>query len=266
MSTECANLNKTYSKKQTLILSFVLTLAMMIFPVVSGVIVVVGKLDGIKGYYIQGCFMALSAIVPFVYIKMAKMSFKQVGFRRVNPESFQNVLFFIPLILAKIPFVLSGMESDVHRIIALIFFTLTIGFSEEIYFRGVIFTKLQAAFTIKQAVQISAIFFALAHVAQAFSGSNLLMVTLTVMNAWIFGIVAAELMVFSGSLMPIVLWHCLYDFINWTAIASGTTELVVITIQSVIIIAYAVYLWKKLPNKPETKTISSKQIKLAMED
>jgi membrane protease YdiL (CAAX protease family) len=85
------------------------------------------------------------------------------------------------------------------------------------------------------------------HASQAFSGTGLSMVTLTIINAFIFGIVASEIVMLTKSIIPVIIWHTLYDFINWISLVSGTTELILIIIQSIIMVIYASFLWTKLP-------------------
>lgn len=130
---------------------------------------------------------------------------------------------------------------------ALAFFTTAIGLSEEVYFRGIILRKPRTCFTSKQTVILSSVLFAAVHASQALSGAGFIMVALTIINALLFGIVASEIVMLTNSITPVIIWHMLYDFINWIALIQGTIEIVLITIQSVIMIMYAIYLWTKLP-------------------
>jgi hypothetical protein len=132
---------------------------------------------------------------------------------------------------------------------ALAFFAIAIGLSEELYFRGIILSKLRTCFTIKQTVILSSVFFAAVHASQAFSGAGILMVALTMINALLFGIIASEIVMLTKSIVPVIIWHTSYDFINWIALAQGTIEIVLIVIQSVIMITYAIHLWTRLPGK-----------------
>ncbi len=75
------------------------------------------------------------------------------------------------------------------------------------------------------------------------------MVALTMINALLFGIVASEIVMLTKSIVPVIIWHTSFDFINWIALAQGTIEIVLVIIQSVIMITYAIYLWTKLPGK-----------------
>lgn len=90
-----------------------------------------------------------------------------------------------------------------------------------------------------------------AFISLAFSGAGGVLVALTILNALLFGIVAAELVVLTGSILPAVAWHILYDFANWIALMEGETEFVATAVQSLIIVAYAAYLWRKLPDARE---------------
>lgn len=242
---------KKHPKAWSIILSLILTIVMIIFPVTSGVITVIRNLNTIEGYWLQGFFMTLSIIVPMIYIKGAKISLKQIGFRGIKRGSSRMVLYFLPLIIVKIPYLFYGIENDADKIIALIYFTIVIGVSEEIYFRGIILRRLLDSFTIKQSIIISALFFAMAHASQAFSGIGMIMVVLTVVNALIFGIITAELLLITESIIPLIIWHILYDFINWSSFAGGLTKVVIIAVESAIIIAYACYLWIRLPKRQE---------------
>jgi len=77
------------------------------------------------------------------------------------------------------------------------------------------------------------------------------MVALTMINALLFGIVASEIVMLTKSIVAVIIWHTSYDFINWIALAQGTTEIVLVIIQSAIMITYAIYLWTELPDKQD---------------
>mgnify|MGYP003761919391 FL=1 len=147
--------------------------------------------------------------------------------------------------------VFCGMNRDIHTIVALAFLAIAIGLSEELYFRGIILSKLRTCFTIKQTIILSSVFFAAVHASQAFSGAGVLMVALTMINALLFGIVASEIVMLTKSIVAVIIWHTSYDLINWIALAQGTTEIVLVIIQSVIMTTYAIYLWTELPDKQD---------------
>ena len=238
---------RTNTKLRTVLSSLILSIVMMIFPVVSGAIVVINGTDTLQSYCIQGVFMMLSIAVPILFVWITKIKPAQIGFTGMEKGSVKIVLYFTPIIAAKIGFLFYGINHDIHTVMSLAFFTIAIGLSEELYFRGIILRKLRACFAIKQTVILSSVFFSAVHASQAFLGTGLIMVTLTIINAFIFGIVASEIVMLTKSIIPVIIWHTLYDFINWISLVSGTTELILIIIQSMIMVIYASYLWTKLP-------------------
>ena len=237
------------TKLRSVLSSLVFSIVLMIFPVASGVIVVMNDMDAIQGYWLQGVFMMLSISVPAIFMWITNIKPVQIGFVRAQKSSAEAVLYFLPVIAAKMGFLFCGINHDIHTIVALAFFTIAIGLSEELYFRGIILSKLRTCFTIKQTVILSSVFFAAVHASQAFSGAGILMVALTMINALLFGIIASEIVMLTKSIVPVIIWHTSYDFINWIALAQGTIEIVLIVIQSVIMITYAIHLWTRLPGK-----------------
>lgn len=236
------------TKLRAMLSSLIFSIALMIFPVASGVIVVMNDMDAIQSYWLQGVFVMLSIAVPVIYMWITNMKPAQIGFARMEKGSIKTVLYLVPVIAAKTGFLFYGINHDIHTIMALAFFTIAIGFSEELYFRGIILRKLRACFTIKQTAVLSSLFFAVVHASQAFSGAGIIMVTLTIINALMFGIVASEIVILTKSIVPVIIWHALHDFINWISLVTETTEAILMIIQSVIMVIYAYYLWTKLPD------------------
>ena len=237
------------TKLRVILISLIFSIVLMIFPVASGMIVVMNDMDAIQSYWLQGVFMMLSISVPAIFMWITNMKPAQIGFIGIEKASVKTVLYFVPVIVAKIGFFFYGINHDIHTIMALAFFTIAIGLSEELYFRGIILRKLRTCFTIKQTVILSSVFFAAVHASQAFSGAGIFMVALTIINALLFGIVASEIVMLTKSIISVIIWHMLYDFINWITLIQGTIEIVLIIIQSVIMVVYAYYLWTKLPNE-----------------
>lgn len=202
------------AKLRAVLSALVFSIILMIFPVASGVIVVMNDMDAIQSYWLQGVFMMLSISVPAIFMWITKMKPAQIGFTGIEKGSVKTLLYFVPVIAAKIGFLFYGINHDIYTIMALAFFTIAIGMSEELYFRGIILRKLRTCFTIKQTVILSSAFFAAVHASQAFSGAGIFMVALTVINALLFGIVASEIVMLTNSIIAVIIWHMLYNFIN----------------------------------------------------
>ena len=157
-------------KVREVLFSFVLAIVLMIFPVASGIIVTVNNINMPQMYWVQGAFMLASISVPLCILFITNTNLNQIGFSKVKKGSIKTVLYFFPIIAAKMGYLFFGFKQSRGILIALAFFTVAIGLSEEVYFRGIILKRLMMRFSIKQAVLISSVLFAVVHTAQAFSG------------------------------------------------------------------------------------------------
>lgn len=67
----------------------------------------------------------------------------------MEPRSIWKFLFFIPIVLSELPLILVGVDfKGFIYVSALIFFTLVVGISEELYFRGIILKLLKHSFSV----------------------------------------------------------------------------------------------------------------------
>lgn len=98
---------------------------------------------------------------------------------------------------------------------------------------------LQDNFSVKQTVVISALVFGIGHSAS----KSIVQVSLQIINAIVFGILAAEIVIFTKSLFPVIIWHLLFNFVNYISVANSTSEYIAIGLQETIMIIYALYLW-----------------------
>lgn len=242
-------LNERNKKAREVLSSFLLAIVLMIFPVVSGIIVTVNNMDVPQMYWVQGAFMLASIAVPLYILLITKTRLSQIGFSKVKKGGIKAVLYFTPIIAAKMGYLFFETKHSGEMLIALVFFTVAIGLSEEIYFRGIILKRLMMRFSTKQAVLLSSVLFAAVHASQAFSGEEFVGIALTVANALIFGVVASEIVILTESLIPTIIWHALYNFINWITLVQGSQEAILIIFESVIMVLYGIYLWTKLPKK-----------------
>ena len=91
--------------------------------------------------------MLISLIIPIVYMCKFKISYKKIGLIIIENGSAKKVLFFLPLVIAEAPFLLVGFRlNSIKYIITLLFFTIAVGISEEIYFRGIILKLLEGKY------------------------------------------------------------------------------------------------------------------------
>jgi len=243
------------------LLSIVWTIVLLVFPVVSGVIVTVFRMNQIEVFLTQGYFMLLSLIIPVVYICKKKIYLKEIGLRKMEPGSIGKTLFFIPIVISELPLILVGVDFKGFTYVSvLIFFTLAVGMSEELYFRGIILKLLKDNFSVRQTIVISALVFGVGHFASILAGKSIVEVLLQIINAIVFGIIAAEIVMHTKSLFPVIIWHFLFDFVNHISLAASTSGYIAIGFQELIMIIYALFLWNKvsLENEQIDKHVSNR--------
>ena len=232
-------------KDEPILKSIIWAFVILIFPVTSGIVTQVLKMNNIQTMFIQGCFMLLSLIIPIVYMWKFKISFKEISLIKMENAGAKKVLFFLLLVIAEVPLLLVGIHlKSIKYIVTLLFFTITIGISEEIYFRGIILRLLEEKYSIKKSIIISALVFGIAHIATAFVSRSILIVSLQILNAFIFGIIAAEIVTITKSIIPTIMWHVAFDFVNH--VTTGINELFMTATQVIIMIIYAYILWSKI--------------------
>ncbi|MBU3192314.1 CPBP family intramembrane glutamic endopeptidase, partial [Clostridium bowmanii] len=115
----------------------------------------------------------------------------------------------------------------------LIFFTLAVGISEEVYFRGIILKLLKDNFSVKQTIVISALVFGIGHFASILVGQSIVEVLLQIINAIVFGILAAEIVMITKSLFPVIIWHLLFDFVNHISLVAPSPSQVLLRFKNV---------------------------------
>lgn len=102
------------AKLRAMLSSLIFSIVLMIFPVASGVIVVMNDMDAIQSYWLQGVFMMLSISVPAIFVWITNMKPAQIGFVGIEKGSAKTVLYFVPVIAAKMGFLFYGINNDIH--------------------------------------------------------------------------------------------------------------------------------------------------------
>jgi membrane protease YdiL (CAAX protease family) len=138
------------TKSKSVISSILWAVVVLVFPVASGIIVVVSKADTTASRLIQAAFIYASLSIPLVYCHVKKIALKDILLIGIDKEGVKTCLFHLPLIAILMPMVISGVDlSDTGLVLATLLFTLGVGMAEELYFRGIILDFL---------VRVSALF------------------------------------------------------------------------------------------------------------
>lgn len=63
--------------------------------------------------------------------------------------------------------------------------------------------------------------------------------------AFLFGIVALEIRLLTGSLVVPIVWHILHNFISLVTKVNDSGSMLFGVLQGTVLFFYAIYLWKK---------------------
>ena len=214
------------------------------FPVFSGVIAVINELDPVAARLVQAAFMLLSLLPVLIYCQMKQLRKADLLLGKGAPAGFAAFYHGWPLLLVFLPALLTGLAfPDAALSLVTLFFTLTVGMAEELYFRGLILNFLRHSFRPGAAIALSALFFGFGHVAIAFTAPGLLMVALSVLGALIFGWLAAEAALLIQSILPLMLFHALFNFIDYHMAAQDTRLAIAYFARGAVMLALAFWLF-----------------------
>lgn len=206
----------------------------------------VRQLDQLTSTYSQAAFVGLSALLGLAVMWRTRPSLAEYGFRR--PLNFDRALWLLPLaVLPVILVAFAGIDVMPTQAVAYGMLAIAVGFSEEIWFRGLLLATLRRLGTRQAIIGGSAVFGAL-HLTNLFVGRSLLYVSLQFAFACLVGLVLAELVTITGSLWVGIVWHLVYDLVAFSTGDELTpAALAGLATMTAVLAAYAVWLWSRLP-------------------
>lgn len=184
----------------------------ILFTVASGVVcsVVPSVNTQEKIWLVQGIFSWLSLVPAYLHMKHNH----DLPYPLVKGAK-HSMIWYLPCLLILAPMLIGGFANEgMSYYLISLFFTLAVGVSEELYFRGIVIERLQKNFSEKGIVLLSTLIFGLGHASAALSGMDTIGVIMTVINALIFGWLAIELLMCSKVLLPLMIFHCLFDWLS----------------------------------------------------
>lgn len=188
-------------------------ICILLFPVFSGTLSAVLSLEAVETLFLQGFAMLLSLLVPLIPILTKKWAWSEIGFAWPDGAGCRKAVYFLPLLAVFIPAAVGGFTIKSPAYVwGSLFLYASVGLAEEIYFRGVIPRCLSRAFSTKEVVIFSSLLFGAGHIASAFTADSGWEVLLTTLNACIFGWLAIEMAMICRSIVPCILFHCIFDF------------------------------------------------------
>lgn len=237
-----------FSSRHPLRSAILLGLLPILFATAAGVISVVLGLSETQTLIAQTLSFGISILLGLLLVTRSQLGFAAFGFRKPDPNSNPVVLYFLPLLVAELLPFLNGFDSSLSlsQVGLLFIFAAVVGINEELFFRGLMFRILQAK-GVKYAIIASSLLFGIGHAFTALSGSDPLYVMILIVFAGLFGLICAEIVVLTKSIIPVIVWHGLHDFIANITLETGTTfNMTLLMIQTLILCLYGVFLWRKL--------------------
>lgn len=158
--------------------------------------------------------LTLSAVL-FIFIKTNRLS-KEYGLCK-SKVSARKMLFYIPLVILMSANLFYGLTFNLSAAETLLYILtmFCVGFLEEVIFRGLLF-KSTAENGIKSAIFVSSLTFGMGHIINLFNGSGaeLLPNILQVIYAAAAGFMFVMIFYKSGSLIPCILGHGLFNALS----------------------------------------------------
>lgn len=213
----------------------------------------VRQLDQMTSTYTQAAFVAVSALLGLAVMWRTRPSLVDYGFRR--PVHFDRVLWLVPLaVVPVILVVFAGIHATPAQAAAYLVLAVAVGLNEEIWFRGLLLATLRRLGT-RQAIIGGSVVFGALHLTNFFAGRPPLYLGLQFAFACLVGLMLAELVAITGSLWIGIIWHAVYDL---AALSAGDeltpATLAGIATMTALLAAYAVWLWRRLPEDASDDT------------
>ncbi|MEX3745230.1 lysostaphin resistance A-like protein [Lysinibacillus xylanilyticus] len=233
-------------KNSPILLSILFTLLALVFPIISGAIITVKNINSLSTIYlIHFAAFTCGILVTLWIMKKSKFSLQDFGFRRFKAEAWMVVIVISELIAF-----FNGLTHkdsfSVQYVFTLLLFVIAVGICEELIFRGLIFKYLSAK-GLKIAILGSSILFGIGHLANLASGADLVMTLLQITYAFLFGLVCAEIVTKTKSIIFPIIWHATHDFIAFMTDGEPTVLAVSIyIIHCMVLIGLSIYFWRAL--------------------
>lgn len=191
-------------------------------------------------------FLIISVAIGILIMSKSRFTLSDYGFCKSKKHVNKKVWWYIPLFVVEIiPIAVAGFSTEVTLVqyAILLFFTTAVGFNEEIYFRGLAFKFLEEKGR-RRAIVCTSVIFGILHLANALNGKNALYLVLQMLFAFMAGFVLVEIVSISKSLWIVIIWHAAHDYIaGVTNDVFDTTKLIILAVQVVVLLIYAIYLW-----------------------
>ncbi|WP_040949326.1 CPBP family intramembrane glutamic endopeptidase [Gorillibacterium massiliense] len=251
---------KSAAKGHPILFSLMLGIVLTVLVSIASAAAEIQKLNDTETMLSQAVAFFIMALIITIYMKRKDATLGSFGFRRVELLKEKRVLYFIPLlIIALVQPIVGGINRDLALgdIVAILVFTMLVGYTEETVFRGIIRERLKEKSRLFYIV-FSSVFFGILHMANAFGGHDVLEVLLQVANAFLLGIILALLIEMTNKIIPLMVFHFLFDaFANFTSASADNKQLLIISVLDILYLLYGAYLISVMLRKKQPVQVAA---------
>lgn len=124
------------------------------------------------------------------------------------------------------------------------FVTLLVGFAEEMMFRGIFLHALLEKMNSRKAILYSALAFSLLHAVNILAGLPFEGMLVQLVLAFVAGFYLASVMVKIKSILPLIIWHWLWDFMTMGSNLMGHQAPVIIVSSLILVeLVFGLMIW-----------------------
>ena len=193
--------------------------------------------------------LVVLSIVLIVYLRVGgRLAF--YGIRSVQPDTLPLTLFYIPLFAIAFVQYAKGLESglDLRAVAFAVLLVTAVGFVEELLFRGFLLQALRARRNLTYAIIISGVTFGIGHIVNLLRGWSLTDQAIQIVAAVLIGIALAYCAVLTGSILPGVVFHALFNLSGTLTNHSVLWDSVTVGVIAIVMIVYILFLRNRLAN------------------
>ncbi|MDD0857646.1 CPBP family intramembrane metalloprotease [Arthrobacter alpinus] len=186
--------------------------------------------------------VAVSAVLIVYLWGGGRLSF--YGIRLVQARTLPLTLFYVPLFAIAFLQYSKGFAPnlDLHTIGFTLLLVAAVGFIEELLFRGFLLQALRTRGSLTRAIIISGVTFGIGHLVNLLRGYSLTEQALQLVAAVLIGIALAYCVVLTGSIMPGIAFHILFNLSGTITAHSVLGDSVTVGIIAIAMIPYILFL------------------------
>lgn len=170
------------------------------------------------------------------------------GIRPVHPRTLPLTLFYVPLFGITFVQYAQGLAPglDLRAVAFAVLLVIAVGFIEELLFRGFLLQALRTRGSLTRAIIISGVTFGIGHIVNLLRGYSLIDQALQLAGAVLIGVALAYCVVLTGSILPGVVFHALFNLSGTLTNHSVLWDSVSVGGIAIVMVAYVLVLRKRL--------------------